>query len=329
MTGKKEDYGQYFSPFIRRRHNTGYIMGTVAVSLLPAWAAGIYYFGIRAFWIVTVCIFFCLISEYLWEKLMGRQVTIKDNSALVTGILLGFNLPVTCPLWAAAAAGIFSIIIAKQIFGGIGSNFVNPALTGRLFLMTLWPQTLMSYEIPRGLSADTYSSVTVLSAYKAGAENSYDYGQMFLGQIPGAIGETGKLFLLAGFLYLCIKGIVNVQVSIAYLVTVLLLTWIFAKDGLFTGDILLNLLGGSLILGSFYMVTDYSFVSAKGRILYGIAAGVMTAVIRIFSGYPEGVCIGILTANALAGLMEKMEFPRVYGTGEEKILESLQIKSQG
>lgn len=319
MTDKKENYGQYFAPFIRRRHGTGYIMGSVAVSLLPAWAAGIYYFGIRAFQVVAVCIFFCIAAEYLWEKVLGKQVTIKDNSALVTGILLGFNLPVTCPFWAAASAGIFSVLIAKQMFGGIGSNFVNPALMGRLFLMTLWPQTLMSYEIPGGLSPDTYSSVTVLSAYKAGAATGYDYGQMLLGQVPGAIGETSKLFLLAGFLFLCIKGIVNVQVSVTYLFTVVLLTWIFAKDGWFRGDILLNLLGGGLILGGFYMVTDYSFVSARGRILYGIAAGVVTAMIRIFSGYPEGVCIGILTANALAGLMEKLEFPRVYGTETQNI----------
>lgn len=298
-------------PHLRAPKRTSVVMRDVALSLLPALAGAVYFFGIRALWMTLLSVAVCVAAEYLWQKLSGKQVTSFDFSAVVTGMLLAFNMPVTVPFWVLAAACVFSIIFVKQMFGGIGSNFVNPALMGRLFVMAVWPGMVVQYTAP--VTADTMSSATILGTIKAGAEVEYSYFQMLIGEIPGAIGETGKLFLLAGFLYMCWRGIVNIEASLTYIATVLVLTFVFGPEGMFTGDILANLLGGGLLLGGFYMLTDYVFVSRKGRILYAVAAGVITAGVRIFSTYPEGVCLGILTANCLAGCMAVFYKKHVYG----------------
>lgn len=302
------------APFIRAEKSTRLIMLHVVISLMPALLGAVYFFGIRAFYLTGFSVAVCVLTEYLWQKLTKKQVTAGDFSAVVTGILLAFNMPVTVPVWVVAAAAVFSILFVKEIFGGIGNNFVNPALMGRLLVMVTWPGTVINYTVPGTLPVDAVSGATVLGSVKTGAQAGYSYWQMFIGEVPGAMGETSKLLLLVGFLYMCYMGIVNIEAALSYIGTVLVLTFILGPEGLFTGDILLNLLGGGLLMGGFYMLTDYTFVSRRGRILYAVTAGVITAAIRIFTVYPEGICFGILTANCLAGLMSLAFKRRVYGT---------------
>ena len=301
-------------PHVRTERTTRRVMLHVAISMVPALLGAVYFFGIRALYLTALSVAVCVMTEYLWQRLTKKQVTAGDFSAVVTGMLLAFNMPVTVPAWVVVLTAVFSILVVKQMFGGIGNNFANPALMGRLLAMAAWPGAVMQYIAPVTLDADAVSSATVLGAVKTGGEAGYSYLQMFLGEIPGALGETSKLLLLVGFAYMCYMGIVNMEAAAAYVATVLALTFIFGPAGLFTGDILLNLFGGGLILGACYMLTDYAFVTRKGRILYAVTAGVITAAIRIFSIYPEGICFGILTANCLAGLLSLLIRRHVYGT---------------
>lgn len=310
MTQKKIICG----PHLRTPQTTRNIMLHVSISLMPALLGAIYFFGIRSLYLTGLSVAVCVLTEYLWQKLTKQPVTAGDFSAVVTGILLAFNMPVTVPAWVIVLTAVFSILVVKQMFGGIGSNFANPALMGRLLAMVVWPGTVMRYVAPNTLAADAVSSATVLGAVKNGGEAGYSYLQMFLGETPGALGETSKLLLLIGFAYLCWLGIVNMEAALTYIATVLVLTYIFGPAGLFTGDILLNLFGGGLIIGACYMLTDYVFVSRRGRLLFAVTAGVITAAIRLFSHYPEGICFGILTANCLAGALSHFCRRRVYGT---------------
>ena len=296
-------------PHVRTEKTTRRVMLHVSISLMPALLGAVYFFGIRALYLTALSVAVCVLTEYLWQKLTKKQITAGDFSAVVTGILLAFNMPVTAPAWVVVLTAVFSILVVKQMFGGIGNNFANPALMGRLLAMVVWPGAVMQYIAPVTLNADAVSSATVLGAVKTGGEAGYSYLQMFLGEIPGALGETSKLLLLVGFAYMCYMGIVNAEAAVTYIVTVLVLTFIFGPAGLFTGDILLNLFGGGLI-----MLTDYAFVTRRGRLLYAVTAGIITAAIRIFSIYPEGICFGILTANCLAGGLSLLQKRHVYGT---------------
>lgn len=300
-------------PHVRTEKTTRRVMLHVSISLMPALLGAVYFFGIRALYLTALSVAVCVLTEYLWQKLTKKQITAGDFSAVVTGILLAFNMPVTAPAWVVVLTAVFSILVVKQMFGGIGNNFANPALMGRLLAMVVWPGAVMQYIAPVTLNADAVSSATVLGAVKTGGEAGYSYLQMFLGEIPGALGETSKL-LLVGFAYMCYMGIVNAEAAVTYIVTVLVLTFIFGPAGLFTGDILLNLFGGGLIMGACYMLTDYAFVTRRGRLLYAVTAGIITAAIRIFSIYPEGICFGILTANCLAGGLSLLQKRHVYGT---------------
>lgn len=300
-------------PHLRTPRTTRNVMMHVAISLIPALLGAIYYFGIQALYLSGLSVAVCVLTEYIWQKITKKQVTAGDFSAVVTGLLLAFNMPVTVPVWTLIAADVFSILVVKQMFGGIGNNFVNPALMGRLLVMVAWPGAVMQYVAPRTVSVDAVSAATVLGTAKSGAETGYSYLQMFLGEMPGAMGETSKLLLLVGFAYMCYKGIVNAEAALTYIGTVLVLTFIFGPEGLFTGDILLNLFGGGLIMGGCYMLTDYAFASRKGKLIYAAVAGIITAAIRIFSVYPEGICFGILTANCMAGILSMLYKKHVYG----------------
>ncbi|HJD27982.1 MAG TPA: RnfABCDGE type electron transport complex subunit D [Candidatus Blautia avicola] len=306
-------------PYLRTEQTTRNIMLHVSISLIPALLGAVYYFGIKAFYLTAFSVALCVLTEFVWQKVTKKQVTAGDFSAVVTGMLLAFNMPVTVPLWVLAAADIFSILVVKQMFGGIGSNFANPALMGRLLVMVVWPGTVMQYTAPRTLAADAVSQATILGTVKAGGEAGYSYLQMFLGEVPGAMGETSKLLLLVGFAYMCYMGVVNIEAALTYIATVTVLTFIFGPSGLFTGDILANLFGGGLIMGGCYMLTDYVFVSRRGKLLYALAAGIITAAIRIFSAYPEGICFGILTANCLAGVLTLLYRQHIYGTKKNVI----------
>lgn len=304
-------------PHLRAERTTREIMANVTISLMPALLGAVYFFGFRALYLAALSVTVCVLTEFLWQKLAKQPVTAGDFSAVVTGLLIMFNMPSTVPAWTVVAADVFAILMAKQLFGGIGSNFANPALMGRLLVMLVWPAAVMKYVAPRTVP-DAVSSATVLGTVKNGGEAAYSYFQMFIGEVPGAMGETSALLLLIGFGYLCYLGIVNAEAAFAYIGTVVALTFVFGPTGLFTGDILMNLLGGGLILGGCYMLTDYVFVSRKGRLLYAVTAGVITAAFRIFSNYPEGICFGILTANCLAGLLSMMQKRTVYGIQKKK-----------
>ena len=295
----------HINPHLRTTKTTKSIMRDVCIALIPALCYSTYLFGGNVLILTAAAVATCVVSEYLWQKLRHLPITVGDYSAAVTGMLLAFNMSPVTPAWVVMIASVFAIIVVKQTFGGLGSNIVNPALMGRLFVMLVYPSYLMTYVAP---GVDAVSSATVLELVQRGQAIPYSYLDMFLGRIPGALGETSALFLLIGFAYLAYSQEVNFVISGVYIGTVVLLTTIFG------GDPLVNLLSGGLILGGCFMLTDYTFATIRGKIFMGLLAGVITASIRIWSYYPEGVCFGILAANCIMGLVGKLEKTHVYGT---------------
>lgn len=307
------------SPHLRTPRKTQHIMLDVVIALTPAFIGSIYFFGYNSIVLVLSAVIACVLSEYVWQKLRKEKITVGDFSAVVTGILLAFNMPVTSPAWVVVLASIFAIVVVKQMFGGIGSNFANPALMGRAFIVLLYPGAFAKYVTTYHNSVDSVSSATVLTLLKSGKEISeFTTWDMFIGNIPGAIGETSALLLLLGFSYLCYRKIVNIGAASAYLITVIAMTFIFGRDGLFTGNILVNLFGGGLILGTCYMITDYPSVAPRVKVTLAIIAGLITAGLRIWGVYSEGVCYGILVANCLSGLVDRVLKPHIYGVGVKR-----------
>ena len=289
----------HINPHLRTTKTTKSIMRDVCIALIPALCYSTYLFGWNVLILTAAAVATCVVSEYLWQKLRHLPITVGDYSAAVTGMLLAFNMSPVTPAWVVMIASVFAIIVVKQ------TNIVNPALMGRLFVMLVYPSYLMTYVAP---GVDAVSSATVLELVQRGQAIPYSYLDMFLGRIPGALGETSALFLLIGFAYLAYSQEVNFVISGVYIGTVVLLTTIFG------GDPLVNLLSGGLILGGCFMLTDYTFATIRGKIFMGLLAGVITASIRIWSYYPEGVCFGILAANCIMGLVGKLEKTHVYGT---------------
>ncbi len=306
------------SPHLRIQRKTRDIMQDVCIALLPALLGATYFFGIRSLLMVLVAVISCVLSEYLWQKMRKSQITAFDFSAVVTGILLAYNFPVTTPIWIIVVSSIFSIIVVKQFFGGIGNNFANPALMGRAFVMFLWPASIAGYITTYQNTPDAVSSATVLNMLNSGKEIPYSLWDMFIGNIPGAIGETSALLLLIGFAYLCYRKVVNIGAALAYIISVLAMTFIFGNDGLFTGNILVNLFSGGLILGACFMITDYPSVAPRVKITIAVIAGIITGAIRVWGLLPEGVCFGILFANCLSGLVDTVIKPHIYGVGLKK-----------
>lgn len=307
------------SPHIETSRTSRKIMQDVVIALMPAFLGSIYFFGINSIILVLTSVTTCVLSEYLWQKIRKEELTVSDWSSVVTGILIAFTCPPTTPIWAVMVASAFAILVAKQFFGGIGSNFVNPALMGRALLMFLWPASVSQYVTTYHEGVDAVSSATVLGLVKTGAEvTEYTKWDMFIGNVPGSLGETSALLLLIGFGYLCYRKLVNFAAAGAYILTVLLLTFIFSNEGLFQGDILINLFSGGLILGACYMMTDYASVAPRVKVTLAIIAGIITAVFRIWGRLPEGVMYGILTANCLSGLVDTIIRPHIYGINLNK-----------
>lgn len=303
------------SPHIKSSKNIQSIMRDVIIALLPAAAASIYFFGLQAVLLILVTVLSCVLAEYTWAKLMKKANTLYDLSAVVTGVLLAFNLSPVVPLWIAAIGGIFAIIIVKQLFGGLGHNFVNPALAARAFLMASWPVQMTTWRIP---GVDAVSSATPLALIKSESETT---GQipglldLFFGNVGGTIGETSALALLLGAAYLLARKVITFETPAAFIGTVGLMTWILGGDKPFTGDFIYHILAGGLMLGAFYMATDYttSPVTFKGRIIMGVGCGFLTSVIRLFGGYPEGVSYAILLMNLVVPLIDRYIIPRSFG----------------
>ncbi len=304
------------SPHLRSTDTTSRLMLDVIIALLPAAAVGVYRFGPRALMVMLVTIIACIVSEYGMRRILGRENTVSDLSAVVTGILLAMNYPATIPLWIAAVGGVIAIVLVKQMFGGIGQNFMNPALVARVFLLVSWPVQMTNFVAPG--SPDAVSAATPLAIMRgseaAGAQLP-GYLDMFLGNVAGCIGETSVAALLIGGLYLVFRKVITLEIPAVYIVTTALFVWIFGGEALFSGDVLAHVLSGGLILGAFFMATDYttSPVTRKGRIIMGIGCGILTGVIRLFTNYPEGVSFAILLMNIVTPLIDRYTVPTSFG----------------
>ena len=299
------------SPHLYKEESVSRIMWMVVLSLLPAGIAGIFIFGEGALRVIILSIVSALITEGLLQVLTKKKITVLDGSAFLTGLLLAFNLPPEVPLWLPVVGAFFAIAIGKAVFGGLGQNIFNPALVGRVFLMASWPKYMTNFS-----QLDAVSTATPLALIKKGRilEN-ISYGDLFLGKHGGCIGEVCILALLLGAIFLFIRGYLSWHIPIPYILTVGLFTYLFGPKGLFTGDWLFHILSGGLILGAFFMATDYvtSPLTRKGQIIFGIGCGLLTAIIRLWGGYPEGVSYAILMMNAATPIIDRYTRQRIYG----------------
>ncbi|MCX8129808.1 MAG: RnfABCDGE type electron transport complex subunit D [Clostridia bacterium] len=304
------------SPHIRGSNNTRKIMLDVIIALSPAILASVYFFGIRALVVILITVAACITAEYAARKAMGRENTISDLSAVVTGILLALNFPVTLPLWIAVAGGAIAVIIVKQLFGGLGQNFMNPAATARVILLVSWPAHMTKWVAP---GPDAVSSATPLELVKKGKEaiegSMPGYFDLFIGNTGGSLGETADIALLLGAAYLLYRKVISPVIPVTILGTVALLTWIFGGDSLFTGDFIYHVFSGGLMLAAFFMATDYttSPVTLRGKLIMGVGCGVLTAVIRLYTNYPEGVSFAILLMNIATPLIDRYTIPKSFG----------------
>lgn len=307
------------SPHIRGKISTSNIMRDVLIALIPAILASIYFYRLNSFLVIIVTILSCIISEYVCNKIMKKNITIGDYSAVVTGLLLAFNLPPNIPLWIAAIGGVFGIVIVKQLFGGLGNNFVNPALAARAFLMASWPVAMTTWVTP---GVDAVSTATPLALIKEGTEavgQTPSIMNLFLGNIGGCIGETSALALIIGVAYLVYRKVITLEIPLTFIGTVALMAWVLGGEALFTGNAIYHIFAGGLMLGAFFMATDYttSPMTFKGRIIIGIGCGILTTLIRLYGGYPEGVSYSILLMNLAVPLIDRYTIPRSFG-GEKQ-----------
>ncbi len=306
-----DKYTMSSSPHVRSSESTRRIMIDVIIALVPATACGIYFFGLNALWTVLVSVAAAVGAEALLQVIMKRKVTALDGSAALTGLLIALNLPPSVPLWIPLIGAVFGIAIVKQAFGGIGSNFLNPALAARAFLMASWPQIMTTWTMP----VDAVSTATPLAALKEGGAQLSPYLDMAIGNVGGCIGETSAIALLLGGIYLIARRVIDPSIPVVYIGTVALFAFIAGPEGLFTGDALYHILAGGLMLGAFFMATDYttSPMSLKGKIIFALGCGVITSVIRLWGGYPEGVSYSILLMNLTVPLINKAFKPKRFG----------------
>ncbi len=299
------------NPHIRSSMSTQKIMLIVICSLLPAACFGIWNFGIRALLLICVCIGTCVLTEFLYTKGMKKELTITDLSAVVTGLLLALNLPSTLPWWMAVIGSVFAILVAKMLFGGLGQNFMNPALAGRCFLMICFAAQMTNFVY------DGVSSATPLMLIRQG--NNVSLINMVIGRIPGTIGETSVIALLSGAVLLILTGVIDIRIPCTYLVTFLIFIGLFSGRGWDPAYMVAQLCGGGLMLGAFFMATDYatSPITAKGRYIYGVCLGVLTGIFRVFSSSAEGVSFAIIISNLLVPLIEMVTVPKCFGKGGE------------
>jgi len=309
------------SPHIRSEDNTRQIMLDVIIALIPALALGVFVFGARALVVTAVSVIGSVFFEWLYNKLLKKPCTIGNCSAIVTGMLLAYTLPVTAPLWMVLIGDLFAIVIVKALFGGIGKNFMNPALGGRAFLMASYPVFMTTWAKVRtslplfGTPADVVTGATPLSFMKEGNLPDVSLADAALGMVGGCLGEVSALALLAGGVWLVYRRVISLRIPVCFIGTVAVLTLIFPKGGSGFEWMAYQLLSGGLMLGAIFMATDYasSPVTPKGQIIYGIGCGVLTVLIRYFGSYPEGVSYAILIMNCCVFLIEKISQPVKFG----------------
>ena len=308
-----ENYNVSSSPHIRDKVTSSNIMLMVVISLLPATFFGIWNFRHENAWILIVLTTAAaVLAEYLWEKLMHKPVTIKDFSAVVTGLLLALNLPPTLPWWMGVVGAFFAIIVVKQLFGGLGQNFMNPALGARCFLLICFAGKMTNFVY------DGVTGPTPLANLKAG--ESVDSFAMLIGNTSGTIGETSVIALMIGAMFLILMGVIDLRIPGTYILTFVIFISFFGGHGFDPQYITAHLCGGGLMLGAWFMATDYvtSPITSKGKIVYGICLGCLTGLFRLFGGSAEGVSYAIIISNLLVPLIEKATLPKPFGKGGEK-----------
>ena len=307
------------SPHVRSNRTVKKDMLDVIIALIPAGIASVYFFGYRALVLILASVLTCVLSEYIFNKVTKRKQSIKDLSAVVTGILLAYNVPFTLPVWQMVIGAMFAIIVAKMFFGGIGQNIVNPALAARAFLMASWSSTMTQFVPPHRVA--TLKSVKDVSMLTGATPlmdpKSYSTMDLFLGNIPGCLGEVSSLAILIGACYLLVRKVIHIRIPLTYILTSVVLIGIFGEG---FQNSLTTVLSGGMLLGAFFMATDYTTtpVTIKGQYVFAIGAGILTAVIRVFGGYPEGVSYSILLMNLIVPIIETYTKPKTFGKVEAK-----------
>ncbi len=307
-----ENYNISSSPHTRSEVTTGHIMLMVVIALLPATVFGVVNFGLSALLVICVTVASAVLTEYVYQKLMHKKVTIHDFSAVVTGLLLALNMPPTAPWWLCVLGSIFAILVVKQVFGGLGQNFMNPALGARCFLLISFAGRMTAFTY------DGVSGATPLALLKAGEKvNVFD---MFLGNIAGTIGETSVVAILIGAIFLLVTGIIDIRIPGTYIASFIVFLIIFGGHGFDLHYIAAHLCGGGLMLGAWFMATDYVTcpITKRGQIVYGVCLGVLTGLFRVFGNSAEGVSYAIIFGNLLVPLIEKVTLPKPFGKGGER-----------
>jgi electron transport complex protein RnfD len=320
------------SPHIKSEETTSRIMWTVSLSLLPATIMGIYFFGPRAIFVLALCIISALLSEYIYQRALKKNISINDGSAFLTGLLLGMNLPPSVPFYLPIIGSFIAVVITKQLFGGVGFNIFNPALMGRAFLLISFPKFMTIWNEPAAafVMLDAKTTATPLGILKEeGAAKLVEvfgdktnlYEQLFVGHRAGCIGETSVIALLIGAALLMYRRYISWHIPLSYLGTCAIIAWIFGEKGtLFAGDPVMHLMSGGLMLGAFFMATDYvtSPSVKRGQIVFGTGCGFLTMLIRLKGGYPEGVMFAILIMNCFTPLIDRGFKTRVFGAKKNK-----------
>lgn len=308
-------YNVSVSPHVRAQNTTKSIMRDVVIALLPTLAFGVYHFGLNALMVIAVCVVTCVLSELLFELLAKKPITVFDYSAVVTGMILAINLPSTATWWMCVLGSVFAIVVVKMFFGGLGQNFMNPALAARCFLLISFASRMSDFSI------DGVSSATPLALLKAGEEP--DLLTLFIGYHGGCIGEVSALAILVGALYLIIKKVITVRIPFTYIISTLV--FIFIINTVMGNDLTVNymagqLLSGGLLVGAFFMATDYvtSPITPKGQYVYGVLLGLLTALFRILGSSAEGVSYAIIICNLLVPIIEKITVSKPFGCEKEK-----------
>ena len=309
------------SPHIRSKITTDWIMYMVLIALLPATCMGVYLFGVPALILIVCSVVTCVATEYIYERLMHKPITIKDGSAMVTGLLLALNLPSGATWWMAVLGGVFAILVVKQLFGGLGQNIMNPALAARCFRMISFAARMTDFSTSDSVTAklvDTVSGATPLAEIKAGG--SWDLMSMFLGNTRGTIGETSALLLLIGGIFLVVMKIIDLRIPLTYIGTFAVFALLFGGHGFDLSYVAAELCGGGLMLGAWFMATDYVTrpVTGKGQYVYGVILGILTGVFRIFGGSAEGVSYAIIFTNLLVPIIERLTLPGGFGIVKQK-----------
>ena len=306
------------SPHVRSKVSTDKIMLLVVIALMPSTLFGIYNFGFRAAILIIATILSCVVSEFIFDLIVHKENTIKDFSAVVTGLLLALNLPAGLPIWEAILGGVFAIIIVKCLFGGLGQNFMNPALGARCFVLIAFAADMTNFNVTRN-GVDVYSGATPLALIRSEGLSSVNVKDMLYGFTAGTIGETSVIAILIGAIILILAGVIDLKIPGSYIVTFAIFMFIFGAERFDINYVTAQLCGGGLMLGAFFMATDYvtSPITPRGKILFGICCGLLTGIFRCFGANAEGVSFSIILSNILVPIIEKITVPRAFGMIKE------------